>query len=210
MDSLKSKQGYLEVICGSMFSGKTEELIRRLRRSKYARKAVVSFKHSLDKRREIEYVASHDGNKLSAIATDNVKLIRQLVTPETEVIGIDEVQFFSTEIVDIIMTFINEGKRVIVSGLDLDFRGIPFSCIPTLLAIADSVTKLKAICMRCGKEAHHSQRLVNHKPAKFNDPIIMIGAEECYEARCRDCYEIDKQTNYTALARKSEEELMNA
>jgi len=210
MNPLKSKKGYLEVICGSMFSGKTEELIRRLRRAKYARKAVTSFKHSLDKRKEIECVASHDGSKLSAVATDNVKLIRQLVTPTTEVIGIDEVQFFSTEIVDLIMDFINEGKRVVVSGLDLDFRGIPFSCMPTLLAIADSVTKLKAICMRCGKEAHHSQRLVNHKPAKFNDAIIMIGAEENYEARCRDCYEIDKQTNYTALARKSEEEQMNA
>ena len=205
-----TKKGSLDVICGSMFSGKTEELIRRLRRAQYAQKDIMSFKHSLDKRKEIEYVSSHDGNKLSAIATDNVGLIRQLVTHKTEVVGIDEVQFFSAEIVDLIMDFVHKGKRVIVSGLDLDFRGIPFSCIPTLLAIADSITKLKAICMRCGKEAQHSQRLVNHKPAKFDDPIIMIGAEECYEARCRDCYEIDRRTNYTILARKSEEEQMNA
>ena len=210
MNSTHAKKGSLEVICGSMFSGKTEELIRRLRRAQYAQKDIMSFKHSLDKRKEIEYVSSHDGNKLSAIATDNVGLIRQLVTNKTEVVGIDEVQFFSAEIVDLIMDFVHKGKRVVVSGLDLDFRGIPFSCMPTLLAIADNVTKLKAICMQCGKEAQHSQRLVNHKPAKFDDPIIMIGAEECYEARCRDCYEIDKQTNYTILARKSEEDQMNA
>ncbi|HBR70245.1 TPA: thymidine kinase [Candidatus Dependentiae bacterium] len=204
------KRGSLEVICGSMFSGKTEELIRRLRRAQYARKNVASFKHSLDKRREIEYVSSHDGNKLSAIATDNPKLIRQFVTENTDIVGIDEVQFFSAEIVDLILELVNDGKRVIVAGFDLDFRGIPMSCMPVLLALADNVTKLKAICMRCGKEARFTQRLTNHKPAKFDDPLILIGAEECYEARCRDCYEIDKQTNYTALARKYEKQQLDA
>lgn len=206
----KAKKGSLEVICGSMFSGKTEELIRRLRRAQYARKAVISFKHSLDNRREIEYVSSHDGNKLTAIATDNPEIIRQFVTTNSDVIGIDEVQFFGAEIVDLINSFVSEGKRVIVSGLDLDFRGIPFSCMPTLMALADNVTKLKAICMRCGKEAHHSQRLVNHQPAKFDDPIVMIGAQECYEARCRECFEIDRQTNYTLLARKHEQQQLDA
>jgi len=210
MSAEKAKKGSLEVICGSMFSGKTEELIRRLRRAQYARKNIVSFKHSLDKRREIEYVASHDGSKLAAIATDNSEIIRQFVTPSTDIVGIDEVQFFSAEIVDLILELVNKGKTVIVAGLDLDFRGVPFSCMPTLLALADSVTKLKAICMRCGKEAQHSQRLINHKPANFNDPIVLIGAQECYEARCRECFEIDRYTNYTQLARKYEEQQLDA
>jgi len=203
----KEKKGSLEVICGSMFSGKTEELIRRLRRAQYARKSIVSFKHSLDDRREIEYLSSHDGNKLSSIATDNPEVIRQSVTPHTDIVGIDEIQFFSAEIVDLINTFVNEGKRVIVAGFDLDFRGVPMGCMPTLMALADNGTKLKAICMRCGKEARFTQRLTDHKPAKFDDPLILIGAEECYEARCRDCFEIDRQTNYTALARKYEQQL---
>lgn len=210
MATEKNKKGSLEVICGSMFSGKTEELIRRLRRAQYARKTIASFKHSLDKRKDVECVASHDGTKLTAIATDNINLIRQCITPQTEVVGIDEVQFFSAEIVDLILELINDGKRVIVAGFDLDFRGVPMSCMPVLMALADSVTKLKAICMRCGKEARHSQRLVNGKPAKFDEPIILIGAEECYEARCRDCFEIDRQTNYTALARKYEKQQLDA
>jgi len=204
------KKGFLEVICGSMFSGKTEELIRRLRRAQYARQTILSFKHSLDNRKEIEYVASHDGNKLLAIATENVALIKQYINTNTDIVGIDEVQFFSAEIVDLIQELVNQGKRVIVAGLDLDFRGIPFSCMPTLLALADEVTKLKAICMQCGAEAHYTQRLVNHKPAKFDDPIIVVGAEECYEARCRQCFKIDRQTNYSALARKYENQQLDA
>jgi thymidine kinase len=196
------KKGRLEVICGSMFSGKTEELIRLLRLSQYAKKEVAIFKHSLDKRRTIEYISSHNGGKLSAIATDSHELVGQFITNKTEVIGIDEVQFFSPEIIDVILELVNDGKRVIVAGLDLDFRGIPFSHMPTLMAIADSVTKFKAICMVCGKEAHFSQRIINGKPANFDDPIIMIGAEECYEARCRDCFCIDRQASLTALARK--------
>jgi len=210
MPTKKTKKGSLEVICGSMFSGKTEELIRRLRRAQYARQTVLSFKHSLDKRKEIEYVASHNGNKLSAIATDNPDVIRQFITTHTEIVGIDEVQFFSAEIVDLIQELVDQGKKVIVAGFDLDFRGIPMSCMPLLMALADNVTKLKAICMRCGKEAHFTQRLTNHKPAKFDDPLILIGAEECYEARCRDCFEIDRKANFTAVARKYEKQHLDA
>jgi len=197
-----TKKGSLDVICGSMFSGKTEELIRRLRLAQYARKTVSVFKHSLDKRRTLEYVSSHNGNTLSAIATDDPLLIRQFVADTTHIVGIDEVQFFSPEIVDVIQELVNEGKHVVVSALDLDFRGVPFGCVPLLLAIADSVTKLKAICMRCGKDAHFSQRIINNQPAKFDDPIIMIGAQECYEARCRDCFEIDHGLSLTALTKK--------
>ncbi len=186
------KKGSLEVICGSMFSGKTEELIRRLKRAQYAKKMVLAFKHSLDKRRELEYVASHNGEKLAAIATDNIDIMRRFVTNNTDTIGIDEIQFYSEEILDFVLEHVEAGRHVIVSGLDLDFRGLPFSHMPTLMAIADSVTKLKAICIRCGAEAHFSQRIINQQPAKFDDPIIMIGAQECYEARCRSCFEIDK------------------
>jgi len=197
----QTKRGSLDVICGSMFSGKTEELIRRLRLAHYAKKNVLTFKHSLDKRRTLEHISSHNGNNLSAVATDDSNLIRQFIAPSTHVVGIDEVQFFAPEIVDVIQDLVNEGKHVIVTALDLDFRGVPFGCVPLLLALADTVTKLRAICMRCGQEAHFSQRIINNQPAKFDDPIIMIGASECYEARCRTCFEIDKQLSMTALSR---------
>ena len=205
-----TKKGSLYLICGSMFSGKTEELIRRLRLAQYARKSVLVFKHSLDKRRTLEYVSSHNGNTLSAVATDDPQLIRQFVAANTTVVGIDEVQFFSADIIDVIQELVNDGKHVIASALDLDFRGIPFGCVPLLMALADSVTKLQAICMRCGKPAHFSQRIINNQPAKFDDPIIMIGAQECYEARCRDCFEIDKAISLTALTRKYEQQQREA
>jgi thymidine kinase len=198
------KKGSLEVVCGSMFSGKTEELIRRMRRAQYARKSVITFKHKLDDRRELAYVDSHDGVRFTAVATDSPAIIRQFVTSSFEVVGIDEVQFFNADIVDLIVDLVEEGKRVIVAGLDLDFRGVPFSCMPMLMALADKVIKLKAICMCCGKDAHFSQRLVDHQPAKFNDPIVMVGAQECYEARCRDCFVIDRQAEYSSIVRVHE------
>ncbi|MGE0206253.1 MAG: thymidine kinase [Candidatus Babeliales bacterium] len=188
-----SSKGSLEVVCGSMFSGKSEELIRRLVRAKLAKKNILVFKHSLDERTLIEYVVSHNGNKIKAIPLDNPETLQNLVTDDIEVIGIDEVQFFSVGIVNVICKLIDQGKRIVVAGLDLDFRQVPFGPMPLLLAIADSITKLKAICMACGKDAHFTQRLVDEKPAKFNDPIIMVGAEEKYQARCRNCYKIDKQ-----------------
>ena len=186
--------GSLEVVCGTMFSGKSEELIRRLRRARIAKQDVITFKHSIDDRHSNEDVVSHDGSKLNAHATDNIATIFELAhQDEVDVVGIDEVQFFTNDIILVICKLVDAGKRVIVAGLDLDFRGIPFGCVPTLMAIADSVTKLQAICTTCGHDAHFTQRLVNGKPAKHNDPIILVGAQEAYQARCRGCYTIDKK-----------------
>lgn len=199
-----NKKGSLEVICGPMFSGKSEELIRRLRRAAIAKQMVIAFKHIWDDRHGTEKVRSHNGTTYDAYATGNTNIIRLLaLKPDIAVVGIDEVQFYDhNEIIDIIVTLINAGKKVIVAGLDLDFRNMPsFAAMPILLSIAESVTKLNAICTICKNEnAHLSQRLVNGKPAQFDDPIIMIGAEESYQARCRNCYEIDKQPNYCIIS----------
>lgn len=186
-------QGTLEVICGPMFSGKSEELIRRLRRAKIAQQSVLIFKPHIDNRYGLEYVVSHDGSKLDAKPLSNVHDILAITHEHVaDVVGLDETQFFAPEIVTVICQLVQNGKRVIVAGLDRDFRGAPFGCMPALLAIADKVTKLQAICTQCGHDAHFSQRLINGNPAKFDDPIIMLGAQEAYQARCRGCYSIDK------------------
>lgn len=193
MAETKTKKGQLEVICGSMFSGKSEEMIRRLRRAEIAKRNIMVFKHSLDTRQTIEYVISHNGNKIKAFAVSKAAEIADLTDLETiDIIGIDEVQFFSTEIVNTICQLVEYGKRVIVAGLDLDFRGMPFGSMPHLLAIADSVTKLNAVCIQCGDSAHFSQRLINNQPARFDDPIVFVGAEEFYQARCRNCFVLDR------------------
>ncbi|MDR3646649.1 MAG: thymidine kinase [Candidatus Babeliales bacterium] len=196
------KKGLLEVVCGSMFSGKSEELIRRLRRAEIAKQNVITIKHTIDDRRSNEFVTSHVGNKILAIELSNPKQILNFVNETTDIVGIDEVQFFDKEVVNVILQLVDEGKRVIVAGLDLDFRGVPFGCMPALLAFADKVTKLKAVCMECGKDAHFTQRIINNDPAKYDDPIILVGAQECYQARCRNCYKIDK-TPFT-LSERSE------
>ena len=182
------KTGSLEIICGSMFSGKSDELIRRLRRCEYAKLQVQVFKHNLDTRITIEHVRAHNGSMIKATPVANAELLLNYIAQDTEIIGIDEIQFFDKNIIEVILQLVKEGKKVIAAGLDLDFRGIPFGPIPVLMAVADKVTKLKAICMRCGQDSHFTQRLVNNKPAKFNDPIVLIGAEDCYESRCRQCY----------------------
>lgn len=193
---LKSK-GSLEVICGPMFSGKSEELIRRLRRASIAKQKIAVFKPALDTRRGVDRVTSHNGSAIAAQPITALQDIMHHVDNEhIEVIGIDEVQFFPHEIINIISTLVESGKRVIAGGLDLDFRGVPFGPIPTLLAIADSITKLRSICTICCKDAHFTQRLVNNLPASFDDPIIMLGAEEAYQARCRNCYSIDKKPDF--------------
>lgn len=185
--------GILEVICGPMFSGKSEELIRRLRRAKIAQQKVITFKPQIDNRYGLEYVVSHDGNKVDAKPLSHVNEMVEIVHANNAmVIGIDEAQFFSQDLVAVVCQLINEHRRVIVAGLDLDFRGTPFGCMPLLLAIADKVSKLQAICTQCGHDAHFTQRLVNGNPARFDDPVIMIGAQEAYQARCRGCYVIDK------------------
>ena len=176
-----------------MFSGKSEELMRRLRRAKIAQQNVGVFKHSLDNRTTVEHIASHNGTTMRAYATDDPRnIILHTKTDHLDVIGIDEVQFFSHDIIIIICQLVNEGKKVVVAGLDTDFRRLPFGSIPTLLAIADHATKLQAICTQCGDDATCTQRLVNGQPAKFNDHIILVGAQDSYQARCRGCFVIDQ------------------
>lgn len=194
---LHTKKGSIEVICGPMFSGKSEELIRRLRRAKIAKQEVIVFKPKLDTRRGIDRVSSHNGDHIEAIPIDEISLMLTHVEENNiQVIAIDEVQFFPHAIIPIICTLVDSGKRVLIAGLDLDFRGIPFGPIPVLLAIADHITKLRAICTQCGKDAHYTQRLVNQEPARFDDPIIQLGAQEAYQARCRNCYCIDKKPSF--------------
>lgn len=196
----KQKQGRLEVVCGPMFSGKSEELIRLLRRAQIAKLNVLTCKHSLDDRHMIECVVSHDGKKLEAEAVDNVDEILKLgEKKEIDVVGVDEVQWFDNQLVAVVCRLIDAGKRVIVAGLDLDFRGVPFGCMPTLLAIADSITKLQAICCVCGKDAHFTQRLVDGNPAKYTDPVVLVGAQEAYQARCRNCHAIDKRPTFLTM-----------
>lgn len=196
-DTKYHKKGSIEVVCGPMFSGKSEELIRRLRRAKIAKQKIVVFKPKLDTRRGVDKVSSHNGAQIEAIPVDQLHSITTYLKEHpTQVIGFDEVQFFPQEIVEVVCQLVQEGKRIIIAGLDLDFRGIPFGPIPTLLAIADQITKLQAICTECGSDAHHTQRLVDNKPARFDDPIIQLGAQESYQARCRNCYSIDKQAHF--------------
>lgn len=186
-------QAQLEVICGPMFSGKSEELIRRLRRAKIARQQVITFKHAFDNRHAVECVVSHNGTSMDAYPINSEdRIVEAVLKNKSTVVGIDEAQFFSPALVSTVCTLLEQGCRVIVAGLDRDFRGIPFGCIPILLAIADKITKLQSICTVCGIDAPFTQRLVNDKPAKYDDPIILIGAQESYQARCRQCYTIDK------------------
>lgn len=200
MLAAKKIKGSLHIICGPMFSGKSEELIRRIRRAKIARQSISVYKHSLDDRTSIEHIASHNGTTIEAKHTHDANFILQ-DAQESAIIGIDEVQFYSHDIITTITQLIATGKKVIVAGLDTDFRGIPFGPIPTLLAIADTVLKLQAICTICGNDAHHSQRLIDKKPARFHDPVVLIGAQETYQARCRNCFEIDhRPTNWNEYA----------
>ncbi|MBA3751804.1 thymidine kinase [Candidatus Dependentiae bacterium] len=185
-------KGTLEVICGSMFSGKTEELIRRVRRSEIAHSKTIIIKHKVDDRMSIEYVHSHNGDRVKAIALDNPLDIHLFITDEVKTVAIDETQFFGPSIIPVILELLDKGKRIIIAGLDLDFRGQPFGSMPVLMALADSVTKLNAICIGCGNTAHYSQRLINGKAARYDDPLVLIGMQDYYEARCRDCYFIDK------------------
>jgi len=184
-DYMKHHSGSIEVVCGSMFSGKTEELIRRLRRAVIARQKVQVFKPVIDWRYGEEKVTSHDGMDFQAIPVKEAKEILARLEPDTTVVGVDEVQFMDDEIVPLLKSLADRGVRVIAAGLDQDFRGEPFGCMPALLALAEQVEKLHAICMVCGEPASRTQRLVNGKPAHYNEPIVIVGAAEMYEARCR-------------------------
>lgn len=185
--------GWVEVIVGPMYSGKSEELIRRIRRTKFAKQKVQVFKPEIDIRYSKEDVVSHCGGKEDAIPVKDSSEILNYLEMDTQVVAIDEVQFFDKGIIDLITALADNNKRVICAGLDMDFRGVPFGPIPALLAIAEFVYKIQAICVVCGNPATRTQRLINGKPAKYEDPIVLIGATESYEARCRKCHTVPRE-----------------
>ena len=188
-----SNSGWIEVIAGPMYSGKSEELIRRIRRVKIAKKNVRVFKPLIDNRYGSGDVVSHSGDSIEAISIDHPEEIIKKIDKKTDVVGIDEIQFFHKDIVGICEELANDNKRVIVAGLDRDFRGEPFTPVPELLARAEYVDKLTAICVKCGEPASRTQRLINGRPAYYSDSIIMVGAQEIYEARCRNCHQVWKK-----------------
>ncbi len=189
---MKHLYGSLEVITGSMFSGKTDELIRRLRRATIARQKIQVFKPTLDNRYAEEKVTSHAGADFDALPVARAAEILDHLHPETTVVGVDEAQFFDESIIDICEALAERGIRVIVAGLDMDFRGEPFGPMPALMAKADRVDKLRAICIICGQEAARTQRLVNGLPAHYDDPVVIVGASELYEARCRQHHQVPR------------------
>jgi thymidine kinase len=196
-----SRPGWIEVIAGVMFSGKSEELIRRVRRAIIARRKVQVFKSHLDSRYTgLLSVSTHDGREIEATPVDSAAEIFRLVKPDTELVAIDEAQFLDDELVTVASALAARGVRVVLAGTDTDFRGEPFGPMGRLLAIAESVDKLQAICVICGDLATRNQRLVDGKPARYDSPTILIGGRESYEARCRHCHRVPrKDEDQTAL-----------
>jgi len=184
------KKGWIEVIVGCMFAGKTEELIRRVRTLQYAKKNILVVKPSIDNRYSTTEIASHSGYRVKSINVNSALEILHYVKKDTEVVAIDEVQFFGEDIIDVCEHLADKGVRVMCAGLDRDFRGEPFGVMPELITRAEFITKLSAVCVKCGAPATRTQRLVNGKPASYDDPIVLVGASETYEARCRHCHEI--------------------
>ena len=180
--------GWIEVITGSMYCGKSEELIRRVRRAKIAKQQVQVFKPTIDDRYHKANVASHNGEQLEAIPIDHADEILEKINPDGDVIAIDEANFFDQRLIGVCEDLADQGFRVIVAGLDRDFRGQPFGPMPELMALAEYVDKLHAICVQCGNPASRTQRLIAGKPAQYDDPIILVGAIDVYEARCRKCH----------------------
>ncbi len=186
-----SSGGWIEVIAGVMFSGKSEELMRRVRRATIARKRVQVFKSHLDDRYAGLYnVSSHDGRDLEAVPVDSASQIARKLDPMAQVVAVDEVQFLDAGIIALATALAERGRRVVLAGLDTDFRGEPFGAMPALMAVAESVTKLHAICVLCGNPASRNQRLIDGQPARWDSPTIMIGATQSYEARCRACHRV--------------------
>lgn len=196
-----SRPGWIEVITGVMFSGKSEEVIRRVRRATIARKRVQVFKSHLDSRYAgVFSVTSHDGTEIEATPVDSAEEILRQVRPATELVAIDEAQFLDRDIVTVATLLARRGVRVIVAGTDTDFRGEPFGAMGDLMAVAETVDKFNAICMVCGGEACRNQRLLDGRPARWDSPTIMIGGREAYEARCRHCHEVPRaDEDQTAL-----------
>jgi thymidine kinase len=184
------RTGSLIVITGSMFSGKTEEVIRRVRRALYAHRSAQVFKHTIDTRSEDTEIRSHNGVPHGALAVSSSEELLAKVEETTNVVAIEEVQFFDEGIIEACRRLADAGNEVIAAGLDMDFKGEPFGPMPRLLAEADELVKLRAICARCGREASRSQRLIDGRPAPVSAPTILIGAEESYQARCRHCHEV--------------------
>ena len=183
--------GWIEVITGVMFSGKSEELMRRVRRSVIGRRTVQLFKSHLDSRYGgIEVVSSHDGQALKAVPVSSARQIAERMRSDTQVVAVDEVQFLDDEILDVANALADRGLRVILAGTDTDFRGLPFGPIPTLMAVAEQVDKLHAVCVICGEDATRNQRLVDGQPAPREAPTVLVGGDESYEARCRRCHEV--------------------
>lgn len=196
-----TRPGWIEVIAGVMFSGKSEELIRRVRRAVIARKKVQVFKSHLDARYAGLYtVSSHDGITVEAEPIDSSEQLMRQVNPATEVVAVDEAQFLDDGLVPVANALADRGVRVILAGTDVDFRGLPFGAMPTLMCVAEVVDKFQAICVVCGGPATRNQRLVNGRPATWDSPTIMVGGRESYEARCRHCHKVPKiDEDQTAL-----------
>ena len=184
--------GSIEVITGSMFSGKTDELIRRLRRARIAKQKIQVFKPVIDVRYALEKVTSHAGSEFDATPVAKAEDILPLLEPDTTVVAVDEAQFFDWHISEICQQLASRGVRVITAGLDMDFRGEPFGPMPLLLAQAETVDKLQAICVVCGLPASRTQRLIDDRPANYNDPVVQVGGSEAYEARCREHHEVPR------------------
>lgn len=184
------REGWIEVISGCMFAGKTEELIRCINVLSYAKKNIIVFKPKIDNRYSDSEIVSHSGAKVPCLVVEKAQDILKKIEADTEVVAIDEVQFFDKDIVEVCEYLADKGIRVMVAGLDKDFRGESFGVMPELLTRAEFVTKLTAVCAKCGAPATRTQRLVNGKPAGFEDPIVMVGADESYEPRCRHCHQV--------------------
>ena len=184
------KDGWIETISGCMFAGKTEELIRRIKVLEFAKKEIMVFKPIIDNRYSDTKVVSHAGSSVESFVISNAVEILDMVKPTTQVVAIDEVQFFDDNVVDVANELADRGVRVMCAGLDRDFRGEPFGPMAKLITEAEFVTKLAAVCNKCGAPATRTQRIVNGKPASYNEPIILVGASESYEARCRHCHEV--------------------
>ena len=197
----RPRPGRIEVIAGVMFSGKSEELIRRVRRAVIAKNQVQVFKSHLDARYAGLYsISTHDGGLVEAETVDSSDEIMTRRRPDTQVLAVDEVQFLDDGIVTVANTLADQGVRIVLAGIDMDFRGLPFGPMPALLAIAEIVDKLQAICVVCGEPASRNQRLVNGKPALWESPTIMVGGRESYEARCRHCHKVPRaDEDQTAL-----------
>ena len=191
-----SKLGWIEVICGPMFAGKSEELIRRIKRIEYAKKKVIVFKPLIDNRYSENEVVSHNKRKTKCYNLSTSSDVYKYISEDTYAVAFDEVQFMDEGILDVCQELADKGIRVICAGLDNDFRGEPFSIMPQLLCMAEYVTKLTAICNVCGSNATRTQRIVNGVPASYDDPIIIVGAAEAYEPRCRHCHEVRNKIKF--------------